>query len=99
MLKATLKLVILAGLVLMSFVVASAMRLMPHDITAETMTPQQEYFRLHNDDGLVADLLAAPSRRTSGLAQGATPRFAEPGFAFWVELCPGAMSGRAIAYR
>ena len=49
-----LKLVMLAGLVLMSFIVASAMRLMPHGTTAETMTPQQEYFHMRNDDGLVA---------------------------------------------
>jgi hypothetical protein len=49
-----LKLVIVAGLALMSFIVASAMQLMPHGITAEPVTPQQEYFHLHNDDGLVA---------------------------------------------
>ena len=54
MLKLMLKLVMLAGLMLMSLIVASAMRLMPHGTTAVPMTPQQEYFRLHNDDGLVA---------------------------------------------
>ena len=49
-----LKLMIVAGLMLMSLIVASAMRLMPHGSTAVPMTPQQEYFRMHNDDGLVA---------------------------------------------
>jgi hypothetical protein len=49
-----LKLVILAGLMLLSLIEASAMRLMPHGTVAETATPQQDYFRLHNDDELVA---------------------------------------------
>jgi hypothetical protein len=29
-------------------------RLMPHGTAAETATPQQVYFRLHNDDALIA---------------------------------------------
>ena len=49
-----LKLVMLAGLVLLMVIVAAATRLMPHGTAAETMMPQQVYFRLHNDDELVA---------------------------------------------
>ena len=29
-------------------------KLMPHGTAAETATPQQVYFRLHNDDELIA---------------------------------------------
>ena len=46
------KLAMLAGLMLLSLIVAAATRLMPHGI--ETVTPQQVYLRLHNDDELVA---------------------------------------------
>ena len=49
-----LKLAILAGLMLLTLIVAAATRLMPHGTAAETATPQQVYFRLHNDDELVA---------------------------------------------
>ena len=49
-----LKLTMLAGLMLLSLIVAAATRLMPHGVIAETVTPQQNYCRLHNDDGLVA---------------------------------------------
>jgi hypothetical protein len=49
-----LKLVMLAGLMLLFVIVAAAMRLMPHGTAAETVTPQQVYFHLHNDDHLVA---------------------------------------------
>ena len=49
-----LKLTMLAGMMLLSLIVAAATRLMPHGVIAETVTPQQNYFRLHNDDGLVA---------------------------------------------
>ena len=49
-----LKLVMLAGLMLSIVIVAAATRLMPHSTAAETVTPQQVHFRLHNDDGLVA---------------------------------------------
>jgi hypothetical protein len=49
-----LKLVMLAGLMLLIVIVAAATRVMPHGTAAETATPQQVYFRLHNDDGLVA---------------------------------------------
>jgi hypothetical protein len=47
-----LKLVMLAGLMLLYLIVAAAMQLMPHGV--ETVTPQQDYFRLHSDDELVA---------------------------------------------
>ena len=49
-----LKLAMLAGLMLLVVIVAAATRLMPHGTAAETVTPQQAYFRLHNDDELVA---------------------------------------------
>ena len=49
-----LKLVMLDGLMLSTVIVAAATRLMPHSTAAETVTPQQVHFRLHNDDGLVA---------------------------------------------
>jgi hypothetical protein len=39
---------------LLILIVAAASRLMPHGTAAETATPQQVYFRLHNDDELVA---------------------------------------------
>jgi len=48
------KLVMLAGLMLLMVIVAAATRLMPHGTAAETVTPQQVYFRLYNDDELVA---------------------------------------------
>jgi hypothetical protein len=40
-----LKLVMLAGLMLLIVTVAAATRLMPHGTAAETVTPQQVYFR------------------------------------------------------
>jgi hypothetical protein len=49
-----LKLTMLAGLMLLTLIVAAATRLMPHGTVAETATPQQVHFRLHNDDELVA---------------------------------------------
>jgi len=49
-----LKLAMLAGLMLLVVIVAAATRLMPHGTAAETVPPQQVYFRLHNDDELVA---------------------------------------------
>jgi hypothetical protein len=49
-----LKLVMLAGLMLLMVIVAAATRLMPHGTAAETVTPQQVYFHLQNDDDLVA---------------------------------------------
>ena len=49
-----LKLVMLAGLMLLIMIVAAATRLMPHGTAAEMATPQQVYFRLHNDDDLIA---------------------------------------------
>jgi hypothetical protein len=49
-----LKLVMLAGVMLLILIVAAASRLMPHGTAAETATPQQVYFRLHNDDEFVA---------------------------------------------
>ena len=49
-----LKLVILAGLMLLIVIVAAATRLMPHGTAAEMATPQQVYFRLHTDDELIA---------------------------------------------
>jgi hypothetical protein len=48
-----LKLVMLAGLLLL-IMIAGTRRLMPHGTAAETATPQQVYFHLHNDDELVA---------------------------------------------
>jgi len=44
----------LAGLMLLIVIAGAATRLMPHGTTAETVTPQQVYFRLHSDDELVA---------------------------------------------
>jgi hypothetical protein len=49
-----LKLVMLGGLMLLILIVAAATRLMPHGTAAETATPQQIHFRMHNDDELVA---------------------------------------------
>jgi hypothetical protein len=49
-----LKLVMLAGLMLLIVTVAAATRLMPHGTAAETVTPQRVYFRLHADDELIA---------------------------------------------
>jgi hypothetical protein len=49
-----LRVVMLAGLMLLILIVAAASRLMPHGTAAETATPQQVHFRLHNDDELVA---------------------------------------------
>jgi hypothetical protein len=49
-----LKLVMLAGLMLVILIAAEATRLMPHGTATETATPQQVYFRLHNDDELIA---------------------------------------------
>jgi hypothetical protein len=49
-----LRLVMLVGVMLLFVIVAAATRLMPHGTAAETATPQQVYFRLHNDDELVA---------------------------------------------
>jgi hypothetical protein len=49
-----LKLVMVAGLMLLIMIVAAATRLMPHGTAAETVTPQQVYFRLHSDDELIA---------------------------------------------
>ena len=49
-----LKLMMLAGLMLVILIVAAATRVMPHGTAAETATPQQVYFQLHNDDELVA---------------------------------------------
>jgi hypothetical protein len=51
---AMLKLVMLAGLVLLIVIMAAATRLMPHGHAAVSVTPQQLYFRLHTDDELVA---------------------------------------------
>jgi hypothetical protein len=44
----------LGGLMLLILIVAVETRLMPHGTAAETATPQQIYFRLHNDDELIA---------------------------------------------
>jgi hypothetical protein len=44
----------MAGLMLLIVITAAAARLMPHGTAAETVTPQQVYFRLHTDDELVA---------------------------------------------
>jgi hypothetical protein len=49
-----LKLVMLAGLMLLIVIVTAATQLMPHGTAAETVTPQQVYFRLHNDHALIA---------------------------------------------
>lgn len=49
-----LKLLMLAGLTLLLVIMAAATRLTPHG-TAETATPQQVYFRLHNDGALIAE--------------------------------------------
>jgi hypothetical protein len=49
-----LKLLMLVGLMLLFVMMAAATRLMPHGTAAETATPQQVYFRLHNDDALIA---------------------------------------------
>ena len=49
-----LKLVMLGGLMLVILIVAAETRLMPHGTVAETATPQQVYFRLHNEDELIA---------------------------------------------
>ena len=49
-----LNLVMLAGLMLLIVIVSAATRLMPHGTAAETVTPQQLYFRLHSDDALIA---------------------------------------------
>jgi hypothetical protein len=43
----------LAGLMLLIVIVATATRIMPHGTAAEPVTPQQVYFRLHNSDELV----------------------------------------------
>jgi hypothetical protein len=45
-----LKLIMLAGLMLLIVIVAAMTRLMPHGTAGEVVTPQQVYFRLHNDD-------------------------------------------------
>ena len=44
----------IGGLMLVMLIVAAETRLMPHGTAAETATPQQVYFRLHNDDDLIA---------------------------------------------
>ena len=44
----------LGRLMLVILIVAAETRLMPHGTAAETVPPQQVYFRLHNDDELVA---------------------------------------------
>ena len=49
-----LKLLMLAGLMLLFVIMAAATRLMPYGTAAETATPQQVYFRLHYDDALIA---------------------------------------------
>jgi hypothetical protein len=49
-----LKPLMLAGLMLLFVIMAAATRLMPRGTAAETATPQQVYFRLHNDDELIA---------------------------------------------
>jgi hypothetical protein len=49
-----LKLVMLAGLMLLIVIMAAATRLVPHGTAAETVTSQQVYFRLHTDDELIA---------------------------------------------
>jgi hypothetical protein len=49
-----LKLVMLAGLMLVILIVAAEKRLMPRGTVAETAAPQQVYFRLHNDNELIA---------------------------------------------
>ena len=47
-----LKIVMLASLMLL--ILATTARLLPHGTAVETVTPQQIYFRLHNDDELIA---------------------------------------------
>jgi hypothetical protein len=47
-----LKIAMLASLMLL--ILATATRLLPHGAGVQTVTPQQVYFRLHNDDDLVA---------------------------------------------
>ena len=49
-----LKLVLLAGSLLLILVVVAVTRLMPHGTAAEMATPQQLYFHPHNDDALIA---------------------------------------------
>jgi len=49
-----LKLVMSAGLMLLILILAMATRVLPHGTAAETVTPQQVYFHLHNDDELIA---------------------------------------------
>jgi len=49
-----LKLVMLAGLMLLIVIAAAATRLLSHGTAVEMVTPQQVYFRLHTDDELVA---------------------------------------------
>ena len=44
----------LGRLMLVILIVAAETRLMPHGTAAETATPQQLYFHLHNDDELIA---------------------------------------------
>jgi hypothetical protein len=39
---------------LLMVIAAAATRRMPYGTAAQTVTPQQIYFRLHNDDELVA---------------------------------------------
>ena len=48
------KLILLAGLLVLIVVVTTATRLMPHSTAAELATPQQLYFRLHTDNELIA---------------------------------------------
>jgi hypothetical protein len=48
-----LKLVLLAGLLILILVVLAVTRLMPHGTAAEMATPQQVYFHLHSDDDLI----------------------------------------------
>ena len=49
-----LKLVMFGGLLVLIVIAAAETRLMPHGTAAETATLQQVYFRLHNDDDLIA---------------------------------------------
>jgi hypothetical protein len=49
-----LKLVLLAGLLVLILVVAATTQLLPHGTAAEMATPQQVYFHLHTDDELIA---------------------------------------------
>ena len=50
-----LKLVMLAGLMLLIMIAAKATRLMPHGTAAEMVTPQQVYFRLRMSLSLSRD--------------------------------------------